>query len=119
MKTVEDVKKAQEYLLCSAFEGGSNYWYRIDGYEYPEGKTRRDFEFPHIGVPFAGGTIKVSAPEDGKKVYRLNQKALERGWALMRDRYPRHYADAMEGTDDAETGDVFLQLCLFGDIIFG
>lgn len=117
---VETPRKTQEYLLCSAFEGGSNYWYRIEGYDYPKGKSRKDFEFPHIEVPFAGGVIRVKDMEGGsKRVYRLNLKTLDRGWKLMHDKYPHHYADAITGQDDATTGDVFLQCCLFGDVIYG
>ena len=106
-------------LLCSAMEGGSNYWYMIEKYVYPEGKTDDDFEFPHIELPFYGGSIKITADGE-KKVYTLNRKALDRGWQLMIKKAPQHYADAMsESKADAITGDVYLQLCLFGKIIFG
>lgn len=119
MKTTKrDLDQMMSDLLCSAFEGGSNYWYMIEKFEYPEGKTRADFEYPHLEVPFKGGSIKITADGE-KKVYTLNRKALDKGWLLMRDEYARHYADAMCGNADATTGDVFLQLCLFGDVVFG
>ncbi len=105
-------------LLCSAFEGGSNYWYTIEKFEYPEGKKRADFKFPHLEVPFQGGSLKITA--DGEpKVYTLDRKALDKGWKLMITDQPHHYADAITGGGDASTGDVFLQLCLFGKVIFG
>jgi len=116
----EPVEKTQEYLLCSAFEGGSNYWYRIEDYKYPEGKAKKDFEFPYIELPFSGGVVKVRDMEaDVKKVYLLNGRALKRGWKVMLEKYPHHYADAVTGQHDAITGDVFLQCCLFGDVIYG
>lgn len=34
-------------------------------------------------------------------------------------KYPRHWADVLAENDDATTGDVFLQCCLFGECIFG
>jgi hypothetical protein len=37
----------------------------------------------------------------------------------MADKYPRHIADILSENDDATTGDVFLQLCLFGDVVYG
>ena len=37
----------------------------------------------------------------------------------MRDQYPRHYADLMEEDDDLITGDVWLQLAVFGELIYG
>ncbi len=106
-------------LLCSAFEGGSNYWYTIEKFVYPKGKTAEDFEFPHLEVVFAGGALKITADRE-KKVYTLDRKALDLGWKLMIEKQPRHYADAMsESNADAITGDVYLQLCLFGDVVFG
>lgn len=125
MDTKTEKAQAISDLLCSAFEGGSNYWYRIEKYVYPPGKGRKDVEFPHIEVPsMQGGALLISAddhwnPKDKRGLWRLDPEALERGWNIMVEKHPRHYADAMEGTGDAATGDVFLQLCLFGDLIFG
>jgi hypothetical protein len=113
-----DLDQTMSDLLCSAFEGGSNYWYMIEKFEYPEGKTRSDFQFPHLEVPFKGGALKITADGE-KKVYTLDRRALDKGWKLMISDQPRHYADAVTGGGDATTGDVFLQLCLFGKVIFG
>ena len=44
---------------------------------------------------------------------------VKKGLELMRDQYPRHYADLVEENDDAITGDVFLQLAVFGELIYG
>ena len=44
---------------------------------------------------------------------------VRKGLELMRDEYPRHYADLVEENDDAITGDVFLQLAVFGELIYG
>ena len=38
---------------------------------------------------------------------------------FLHDQYPHHYANAITEDHDAETGDVYLQLCLFGELIFG
>jgi hypothetical protein len=37
----------------------------------------------------------------------------------MRDQYPRHFADLVGEDDDAITGDVWLQLAVFGEVIYG
>jgi hypothetical protein len=42
-----------------------------------------------------------------------------RGLQLMADKYPNHFADFMQENDDATTSDVFLQLSVFGELIFG
>ena len=123
-KTKEELAQIHKDLLCSAFEGGSNYWYFIEKVEYPRGKKRADFEYPHLEVPFLeGGRIIIRAEDHSNKNHpkghwTLDQAAIARGWKLMIEEHPRHYADAMED-GDATTGDVFLQLCLFGEVIFG
>ena len=37
----------------------------------------------------------------------------------MKKEYPSHYADLVEENDDAETGDIWLQLAVFGEVIYG
>lgn len=37
----------------------------------------------------------------------------------VKDHYLQHFADFLAGNDDATTGDIFLQLCLFGEVIYG
>jgi hypothetical protein len=44
---------------------------------------------------------------------------VKKGLELMRDEYPSHYADLVEEQDDAITGDVWLQLATFGELIYG
>lgn len=103
-------------LLCTAFEGGSNYWYMLEGYE---GDTT-GVEFKHIWMPFKpGGAVLVSVPEDDDgKIYKLNREAVQRGLSLMASEYPHRFRHFLEGDYDADDGDVFLQLALFGDVIF-
>ena len=51
--------------------------------------------------------------------YTLTLKKVKDGLRKMRDEYPRHWADLVEEQDDAVTGDVFLQLAVFGELIYG
>ena len=124
LETQHDIRL--QYLLCNALEGGSNYWYRIDRFNYPEGKSDKDVEFAHLEVPFMkGGSLLISTNgehpnpdrKDGK--WTLNLVKLREGWVTMRHKYPTHYDNAVRENDDAETGDVYLQCCLFGEVIFG
>lgn len=124
LKTKAD--QIRQDLLCCAFEGGSNYWYRIDEFSYPAGMSRKDVEFPHLAVPFLkGGSLLISTGGDHQNPNRkdgkwtLNHAALVKGWKLMHDEAPQHYGNAISENSDAETGDVYLQLCLFGEVIFG
>jgi hypothetical protein len=118
-------------LLCSAIEGGSNYWYRIDEFIEPPQMTYRTDEakvYRHLDYPLnEGGALLISAhaeDEDGDEVYglkqwRLDLTTIEKGLTIMAEKYPRHWSDFVQENDDAETSDVFLQCALFGEIIFG
>jgi hypothetical protein len=125
-------------VLCCAFEGGSNYWYRIveekeperfEFYSMPdlidEGRgEKRPRVFPHLDYPLnPGGSLLIRTLEDdeigGKMEWVLDLDAVEKGLALMAERHPGHFADILSEDDDAETGDVLLQCCLFGELVFG
>ncbi len=56
-------------------------------------------------------------PKEAK--HHLTIENIRKGLELMRDQYPRHYADLVEENDDLITGDVFLQLATFGELIYG
>ncbi len=110
-----------EDLLTDAFEGGSNYWYIIKKYNYPPGQTRQSMgiKFPHVEIPLKGGSLLVGELEgdtDYDKV--LDRAAIERGLKLLAEKYPKHWADFLTENDDADTGDVFLQLALYGEVVF-
>lgn len=118
-------------LLCCAFEGGSNYWYMIEDYEFPEGVSRSDFQeggrftnpecywHPSQIIPLHAGCTVIIGDTVQEGNHRLDRKAVEKGLQVMASSHPRHYADFVAENDDAETGDVFLQCCIFGDVIYG
>ena len=111
-------------LLCTAFEGGSNYWYLITGTTYPKGedKVSLGIEFEHMELPFHGGSIQIAINDNeagDDKVYNLDLDAIKSGLQVFHDKETRHYADWLNENDDATTGDVFLQCCLFGEVVYG
>ena len=109
-------------LLCNAFEGGSNYWYQIMAYNFPKGQTKESLkiEFPHLELPFKGGSLTIKdCDENGPKNYILDITFLCEGMKIMAEKYPIHFADFINENDDSITGDVFLQCCLFGEVIYG
>jgi hypothetical protein len=121
-------------LLCCAFEGGiSRGWCRIYNHRKPrkpqafvstDGKL-----YPHCDYPLApGGAVMVYETDnltdedvrrDKSKLLRLDLAAVNRGLALMPTLAPRHFGAFMAGNEDAETGDVFLQLCTLGELRYG
>lgn len=114
-------------LLVTAFEGGSNYWYMIQGYSQPDAIAHpwgaEEYHPSYISFPFStGGAVIISDLEDENgAIYKLNKKAIARGKKIMSTNpdYSHYYADVLKENDDAETGDAFLQLCLFGEVIYG
>lgn len=99
-------------LLCSAFEGGSNYWIRSG--------RRKGFEGYLQDVAFhSDGAVFIKTTEDGPKEFRLDRVAIMKGLALMAEKHPRHFGDFLAEHDDADTGDVFIQLALFGEVLYG
>lgn len=57
--------------------------------------------------------------EKAEARHEITLANVKKGLELMRDQYPRHYADLVEEEDDAITGDVWLQLAVFGELIYG
>ena len=67
-----------------------------------------------------GGTLVVhDLYDDDDAKYNLDLKADRKGLKLMKEQYPRHWADLVEEEDDLITGDCFLQLAVFGEWIYG
>jgi len=117
-------------LLCGAFEGGSNYWYQIDEFIKPKNLNNSDEDcntwktcFRHIDYPInEGGALIISDINDedeNKETWTLNLESMAKGLQVMAKDYPNHMADFLNGNDDASTSDVYLQCCLFGEVIFG
>lgn len=121
-------------LLTSAFEGGSNYWYRITKEVQPKVLIYREFrdetgELAKYATEFClnpEGALYISDEASGverelKEPVKLDLETIRRGLvAFSQDKEMRHhFADFIKGNDDAETGDVFLQECIFSKVIYG
>lgn len=125
-------------LLVGAFEGGSNYWYRIDSKKFPPGSKVQDFKeggrmqprrpdgsedyyhWSELIPTFPGGQLVIRDIGEGEgEAHVLDLVALKKGWILLKQKYPKIYKSVIEENWDASDGDVFLQLALFGDVIFG
>ena len=108
-------------LLVGAFEGGCNYWMETADavkpteitYQHEPGHT-----WPRYDYPLNEGGA-VDCVDDEGNHHRLDLPAIKKGLQLMAEKQPKDFADFMDGNDDASTSDVFVQLCLFGDVIYG
>ena len=118
-------------LIVSAFEGGSNYWIESITTKIGDGLVYEDFKeggrfavdgeyFPgHILVPFHPKCSLEIKNQDEEKSFTLNVDSMKRGLDLMAKNHANHWSNFVTEDDDADTADVFLQLCLFGEIVYG
>lgn len=124
-------------LLCTGFEGGmTRHWCRIMKSRKPKlvqpvletgTATRKPEVWPFYDYPLLDGGATICRLDDGdtKDTDRkytplvLDRTAIERGLKLMQEKHPRHFGDFLSGNDDAITGDVFIQCCLLGTVIYG
>ena len=118
------------------WEGGSAYWCCYANCDLtPEAEAARDkiqqerreatgdgTYYSHELAFLPGATVLLTdreAEEPGPFTLTLNREKLIAGLQVMASKYPRHFANFMSENDDAETGDVYLQCCLFGEIVYG
>lgn len=101
-------------LICTALEGGSNYWYTIDYHNRIDGEYYHEIPFRpdgSLGITDLHGELEAPI--------NLTEEKIIKAWELLRKEYPRHYQDAVQENHDADTGDILLQLALFGKLVFG
>lgn len=114
----------REDLLVTALEGGSNYWYLFSDKDAEDvlSKTEK-------GSPFSirvwqyikeGNALAVYDLEDEEELLGVfSLQSIEEGEKIMFENFFSHYSDAKEENWDAETADVWFQLCLMKDVVFG
>lgn len=107
-------RQALRDLLCTAVEGGSNYWAMFEDAERTEsldylGVVVVEHEAHSKGVPALRRRITAEDLAQG----------LERLAAATFPAAKQHLADALSENGDATTADVVLQMAVFGDVIYG
>ncbi len=125
IKTEVSITKGQIInLLSCALEGGINYWatYRDAYPHFPE-----DLTLYTKGVYSGLAVYAIDHPLysilisdiESNKQYKIDLGKLKEGIESMSAKFPRHFRNFIQDNYDAETGDVFIQCCVFGDIIYG
>lgn len=117
-------------MVTSALEGGSNYWAQVVAKRQPtkmthwaftDGKdSKAEARYLEEFVMNEGGSVTIKDLEDPEgKTYELTREKVYAGLELMPEEYTRHFVDILNEETDATTGDVLIQLALFGDVIYG
>lgn len=89
---------------------------------FPDGRWLQ--VFPHVDYPMNPGgqlIIKQTVDKNGPGRRKLDRTAIERGMNELAasEKYRHHFVDIVKDDTGATTGDVFLQMCLYGDVIYG
>ena len=111
---IEVSKQLLMDLLCTAVEGGSNYWAEF-------GRCQRTPDLDYLSADvFELDTHRADQP----KLHRIvTADELAHGLEnLARATFAsaaRHLADALSENGDAVTADVVLQMTVFGDVVYG
>ena len=112
-------------LLAEAWDGGSAYWARAIKYNEPDewkfSTSVSHGEGHHYGHEYPlnpNGSVVINDIEEDKNI-TLDWNKIQKGLKVFVEKFPQAYADFVDENDDAGTGDMFLQCCLFGDVIYG
>lgn len=130
-------------ILCTALEGGSNYWYMIQKEVKPKAWTffgscnDKKTKYAYL-IPFneEGALMIRDTEEDGHELdepVRLDANRIRWGlrkWAAdaqkedgdkTRTAHPSYFGRLIAGEADGDgtTADLFLQYCIFGKVIYG
>jgi hypothetical protein len=77
-------------------------------------------DIPASEVPFKGGYLEFSDPEQPKKpLMRLDYKACLKGLSIMAKKSPYQFSEFIKGDYDAITADTWLQCALLHDVVYG
>jgi hypothetical protein len=116
-------------LLSSAIEGGGiGYWAQIEGYNPPSevvyitnvgDEVNTEIVYRHLDYPLNPGGAVLIYDLEGDEVKSLNLETITKGLQVMAEKEPWHFGNFLTEDDDASTGDVFVQCCLFEEVIYG
>ena len=111
--------------LCTALEGGSNYWYMlgdVDTTHFVKGDTYVDNLMRSFIADkyYELNVYDIESDEDdpillGKVTYISIGNAL----TTMGFRYPKQLSNRISGDYDADDSDVWFQLATMGEVVFG
>jgi hypothetical protein len=111
-------------LLTAAIEGGCSYWVNT---VRPLGDLPAGHHWYSSGAVLELDgwcfTASFDGPGDeegsGASVKTVVASDLSRALSLMAEKEPSQLAAFMSEDEDAVTGDVFMQLLLMGDVVYG
>ncbi len=106
--------------------GGIGYWCSLIDVEAPAAADLKlhigPSVVPVVDYPLSqGGALLLheSEPSGAPGPRRIDRTAIERALRIMAAKYATTFARIVEGTHDARTGDILLQLAAFDRLVYG
>lgn len=124
-KTIELTQERLEALLCGALEGGSNYWYlldKVDRKHFEKGMPLVDnlAKSFHIDKDYELKVYDIESPEDDLDFLGLvTRESILEALYTMQNAYPTKFANIMNEEEDAEDCDIWFQLAVMNDVVYG
>lgn len=137
LHTTIPLARLHDVVVNALDNNAFNYWGSIDWGQTREPPLnldamtwlpRRDLDFyrehsgrvtVHSFAPFTGGRLTIREHDDPGKPRHLDADALQRGVAILLEKYPHHVADILAENDDIYTADALFQCALLGGILYG
>lgn len=112
-------------LIVGALEGGSAYWMTdfLPSYPFPMPKNNGIVWYANnnLWVPGAETEARVRHcdMEKGDPSLPFNVERINFALHAMAANYTWHWSNFVQENDDAETADVFMQLAVLGEVVYG
>lgn len=105
-------------LITTCIEGGSNYWLTCAQSVSSIARCTQPW-YTDPAFYTSGFAMHMDTEDDTNLGF--NQESVNQGWTLIETLYPDRAARIYEddGQWDADDADVFLQLCLYDEIVYG
>ncbi len=103
--------------LASAFDSGIAYWARVEDEYRPKGAE--DCWLSEVVTRGGWVQLKLLPGDTGRQPRRLTLGNVREGLRMMAAWYPGPFGALLGGTGDSTTGDILLQLSVFGEVIYG
>jgi hypothetical protein len=113
--------------LCTALEGGSNYWYllgNIDRTHFVKGDmladnlarslmTDKNYKLPIYDIE------SFEVDSDPELLGHVTYDSMAKAFSIMSKDYPIQLNNILTGNYDADDSDVWFQLTVMGEVIYG
>lgn len=112
-------------MLITAFEGGSNYWAtldKVDRTHFVKGDSLAENVARSVlsDKNYKLYVYDVESDEDELELLgTMTYASIEKAFNIMANEYPRRFSEIISGDYDADDADVFFQLAVMGEIVFG